>query len=357
MFPTPAVTPAVAGARKRARERADFVVPEFPSDDRLAGVLTDLLRERGLVRGPVSIVDRSRSGRYSTYPNETVTCLADGAQVQVLCKYGKSDSSSGFGHRLGTRYETMVYRDVLTELGLSTPTFYGSHQTAGGDEEWLVMEYIAGHMTLEKGPHPASILRAASWVGRFHAKADAWMRTADVSPFIRYDRDYYAGWPRRMRALSEPLHGLHPWIPDLCRGAEAFVDRFLEIPQTLIHGECTVHNFVIRGAIPDHVWKDPAYDVQMALIDWESAAIAFGEIDIAVLVDQWPADVEAMCYEEYTRGRWGDNPPADADFNIRAGQLYMHLRWLGNSADTTTSTKNSFRLERLRQVGEELCLI
>ena len=43
--------------------------------------------------------------------------------------------------------------------------------------------------------------------------------------------------------------------------------------------------------------------------------------------------------------------------NLRAGELYNQMRWLGSRVKDTLLPKNAFRFEKLKTVGQQLGLI
>jgi hypothetical protein len=353
-------------SKKRKKEKGPKQwLPEdlFPNAADLTRVLGDCLRDRGLADDTFAIVNRDRSGRYSTYANEVITCtLRDGRELRVLCKYARSNAHTGFGHRRGLDYETMVYRDVLEPLRMSSPTYYGSHVAADGGERWLMMEFIPGGLRVDEGPVPAAIAASARWIGTFHAEVERVSAALPPDSFILYDRDYYAGWARRTLEFSEPFLSDYPWLPGLCARFEDYAAELTKLPQTLIHGEYTVHNILLRDTlVADDAWEGawfPDLPINVAPLDWESAALAFGEIDLALVTDgKWSDEIEALCHAEYCRARWGVEMKEGFRTRLRAAQVYMHLRWLGSRAEKTWMAKNSFRFESLRSAAAELGLI
>lgn len=153
----------------------------YPEDDRLATVLGHLLPSSGALAGPIAILARDRSGRASTFSNEVVTARgADGTELRLLCKYARTNSHPAFGHRRGIEYEIRMYADLLSELQLPTPRYYGSHHEPSTGEYWLVMEYFDGGLTVNKGPQPAAIVSAAQVMGDLHARGETLLRQADL---------------------------------------------------------------------------------------------------------------------------------------------------------------------------------
>ena len=70
-------------------------------------------------------------------------------------------------------------------------------------------------------------------------------------------------------------------------------------------------------------------------IDWESAALAAGEIDLASLTWGWDDDLASLCEQEYCLARWPDGTPDDFALRLTAARVFLHLRWLGDAEKRT----------------------
>ena len=116
------------------------------------------------------------------------------------------------------------------------------------------------------------------------------------------------------------------------------VDR---IAAYFVHGEYTVHNVMMRGA-----------DVYP--IDWESAAVGFGEVDLVCLLDNCTDDVIEKCTQVYARARWPGGEPIDLSSRLLSAELYLHLRWLGEKPADMATVDGQRRLGRLRAIAHEL---
>ena len=291
------------------------------------------------VLGGRAVVLNRRSNAYtSTSPTEIVTCqLDDGREIQLLCKRPGRVEHRAFGHRGDLAYEASVYREVLAASGFSAPHFYGE---TTGDDHTLVIEFMDRATCADEAvPIADAMCVAARWAGRFHARYDG-----ASPPLTRYDAAYYRLWPRRTLELAGTWLERLPWLTGFCRRAEAYMGEIAEQPATVIHGEFTPHNVLIRDGV--------AYPV-----DWESSAIALGEIDLACLVDKWPADVASRCEAEYVFARWPEGRPAAFARRLDMARLYWDLRWLGDRPEWTASEKVRPRFEHLRVVGERLGLL
>lgn len=319
--------------------------PQFPELKALAASLKSLLGANGSGCYKVAIRSRIPSIFASTYPSEIVTCRANHQEeLKLYCKYMTGAGGSSFGHRGGLAYETEVYRRVLEPLALSLPKFYGAYEDSTTGDCGLILEYLEGSLRVPKGPQPESILLAARWIGRFHAANEARLSTDLVSFLNRYDSEYYAGWVRRTSCFSRSQSRRFPWVATLCERFEEFVSILLSSSPTVIHGEYYPHNVLVRSGV-------------IYPIDWESAAIAAGEIDLATLTEAWNDELIRQCALAYQQSRWGGRANPGFEQRFTAARLYLSFRWLGERPDWTAGDGNVFYFEQLRSAGEELGLI
>ena len=116
--------------------------------------------------------------------------------------------------------------------------------------------------------------------------------------------------------------------------------------QTVIHGESYAKNVLVRGK-------------NSFIVDWESAAVAVGEVDLAALTDGegWAAKVVRRCEESYRSARWPEGVPARHKQALTAARIYMQFRWLGERPDWTVREKTLWRYDHLRAAAEQAGLI
>jgi hypothetical protein len=315
---------------------------QLPDAERLAAAVLPMVSAR-LGDGAPALRERTPSEFMTSFPSEIATCeLADGRRVRLLCKYGKTEAQHSHGHRGGVVYEAEVYRRVLRPLGASTPRFYGSHRDR--DEfTWLILEYLDRSHRVNKAPDEAIVL-AAAWIGGFHAACEPRIDDVELSFLRRYDADYYQGWARRTLEFCAPSLERRPWLPVLCERFGAVVEELLRPPLTVVHGEYYPKNILFQ----DHA---------VYPIDWESAAIGRGEIDLASLIEGWPQDIATRCVEEYERARWPQGTPDGFERRFDAARAYMILRWLGDRPYWTQLESAEHDFEQLRRTAERLELV
>src|SRR5437867_5549137 len=111
------------------------------------------------------------------------------------------------------------------------------------------------------------MLQTARWLAQFHARHERREDEPSLAFLKRYDAAYYRGWARRTFEFARPLRARFPWLAELRRCGDAWFTPLLRAPQTVIHGEFYTKTVLVRGQ-------------NLFMVDWESAAIATGVIDL-----------------------------------------------------------------------------
>jgi hypothetical protein len=318
----------------------------LPSLQTLTVGLTSVLRSHGSTSNQVTILRRQLNIYASSFPSEIVTCrVDDGSELRLFCKYAAGHSHNAYGHRGGVAYEAAVYRYLLQPSRASAPTFYGSHTDCSTGATWLILEHLENTLRVSHTPEPAASMNvAARWIGQFHGIAKERFSNAPILFLNRYDAEYYVGWARRTSLFAGHWHQRFPCLTTLCERFEELVVLLLKAPPALIHGEYYTSNILFRNGI--------VYPV-----DWESAALAAGEIDLASLTEGWPVEVVRECEHEYQRARWPEGSPDDFELTLAAARLYLHFRWLGERPESTAAEYHLWRFEELRSSSERLGVI
>jgi hypothetical protein len=287
-----------------------------PSRAALRRGLEQVLAGEIAVRGPFAIVSRRRSPRSSTYLADVVRVrFADGTRERLLCKYSSGvDLDPSSPHR-GLRHESAVYERVLRDAPLSLPHVWGSfHDGATGDFA-LVMRFYEDGLSCVQACEVGGVTAALRWLAALHTWAESRAFDPAWAVLDRYDADYYLRWLDRTCELARPLAAECPWLD---RVAAAYRDRIPLLAAgrpTLIHGEFTPRNAF---------WADG----RVLPVDWETAAIGPGEIDLAVFTFDWDLDELADLERTYVEARWGGTaPPGFAD-RLVAARLYVSFHWI-----------------------------
>jgi hypothetical protein len=311
-----------------------------PADADLAAALTALLNEGGLARGDVVILEREPNAYSSSYPNDVVRCrLPQGDELELLCKYGfdgpLASVHGAHGSRRGVGYEAAVYRHVLARSALPTLTFYGSRSHPERGEVWLVVEF-AGHDS-RISQSPEAMPAAARWLGTFHRVHAG--RTPEFAFLNEWDRDYYRGFVERTVVLVGRDERERRWLAELEDRFDEWAAPLLR-DGTVVHGEFYPENVLFKNGT-------------IYPIDWESAAIGAGDVDLAALTEGWEPEVVHECEQAYWRARWPEDVPADVHKCLTAARLFVECRWLGDPAG---SAERSRRVPDLKRLAEELGL-
>jgi hypothetical protein len=316
----------------------------FPCYQDLTASLRAALSSHGLVSARITVLDRRPMPCASSSPSEVVTCRVNGGEpLRLYCKYSARHGNTAHGHRGDRVYEAMVYQDVLQPLQMFTPAFYGAYPNPICNEVLLLLEDLSPCSRMNQSSEPKAMHLAAQWIGRFHAVNQE--RLGEIGPTVhRYDTNYYQGWAERTVELSAPLHQRYPWLQLLCDNYMKLIELLLAAPQTVIHGEYYPDNILVR-------------DGTVCPVDWESAAVAAGEIDLASLTDGWPRGLARAYEHEYRRTRWPKGGTQGFEKRLDVARMYLQLRWLGDRPEWTRAETLAWRFQTLRVLGRKHSLV
>jgi Phosphotransferase enzyme family len=286
----------------------------------------------------IKILEREPSGLISTFFNEIVTCrLADGGVRRLLLKRGAPDPDPTYGHRGGPPYEAEVYRRVLEPLCTSAPRLHAVDTDPATGETSLLIDYLADATTL-KHSGLETLLHAARWIGTFHRLNES--RVSGLRGAItEYDAAYYLGWVQRTLDFTRDLH--LPWLPAVCSCYESVIGELTASPTTIIHGEYYPMNILVSGDM-------------IAPVDWESAAIAAGEIDLSSLAEGWDDEEVNALMAEYQLARWPNGVPLGFERRLVIAGMYLMFRWLGDRPEWITGEEAERQFSNLRKLSERL---
>jgi len=322
-----------ASARTRGLRSDMTLTMDRPSHRALERALEEALGERG----GVALTAREPNSYASTFPSDVITCVAGSRTVTLLCKYEAPRDRGVRGVPVGVRYESVAYRSAVEPSRLTAPRWFGLFRDEPAGPTWLMLEFLAGALRLDKSPERGGLSRAAQWIGSFHRFHDA---RANNPPecLNREGREAFRACVARAAGRWAELRATHPWFHPLARDYEAvFCDLFVRRP-TVIHGEFYPSNILMREG-------------SVFPVDWERAAVSAGEIDFAALTEGWkPKDVQ-LATESYVDARWGGEAPGDFSESVNAARVYLHLQALGDLLPGPFKAKDEWRLEHLEAVA------
>ena len=314
-----------------------------PSRAALVRGLTQVLAGEVETRGPFKITHRRANPRASTYLADVVRVrFADGSSEDLLCKY--SDGVEPPPPHRGLEYEATVYDRVLRHAPVEVARYRGHFVDADTGGFVLVMRFHAAGMSAAQASELGGVMAAVRWMADFHTWAEPRVTTPDWRFLTRYDADYYLKWLDRTCELARPRAADYPWLE---LAAAAYRDRIpllVARRPTCVHGEFTARN---------SLWADG----QIMPIDWETAAIGPGEIDLALFTYDWELEELQEMEAEYVAHRWQGTPPADFADTMLAARLYVSLHWIFSNWSGKEETRVRNHLEGLQDEAVRLGVI
>lgn len=163
------------------------------------------------------------------------------------------------------------YRRLLDGLGVA-PDCVMTHVDVTRSRYWLAVEKVAGVELWQVGELDTWI-QTARWLARLH-RALAQSVSSGIPSLIHHDARYYEIWGRRALTFAAP--GDLARVRSLLRHHDVIVRRLLELPQTVIHGDCFASNLLVEredGAVKG-----------IRAIDWEMTGVGPALYDLAALV-------------------------------------------------------------------------
>jgi hypothetical protein len=317
-------------------------VSGLPKTDALKRGLTLALQSENVSRRSLTLLGREPTPYSTTFPCEIVTCrIGRGKPRRLFCKYTADINYTGHGHRGGVGYEIATYRNILAATNKFRPRFYGGYTDSETGQYWLFLEYLDGSLRVGKLNDPAAMAKTARWIAHFHITSQGLLSNERLRFLKTYDKEYYLGWIRRAANFANQNHSKSSWFHYLCEHADDFLSPLLEFAPAIIHGEYYQHNILLHQG-------------QICPVDWESAAVGEGLIDLASLTDGWENKIADLCTETYVRTRWPEGAPAKFETVLQAARLYMTVRWLGDDPDFTRSSGAHGHWIKLRNLVAEM---
>ena len=326
------------------------LLPDLPTlTDRLAAALVG----DDSSRHPLKVLQRKLPRFMSTFPNEILTCqLADGRKRRVFIKYEAGHGHRSHGHRGNVAYEAEVYQRLLRSLQDFRPKCLGVSADPTSSDTWLILEYVYNSVRVSdlsfhrSTRQPHALVASARWIGQFHAAHEGRVAEPSLAFLKRYDAKYYRGWAQRTFEFARPLRVRFPWLVKLRNSGDEWFASLLAAPPTVIHGEFYAKTVLIRSE-------------SLFMVDWESAAVAAGEIDLASLTEGtgWPLKLVRQCERAYQHARWPEAAAAQFHQTLEAARIYLHFRWLGEQPEKAVSEKSLWRYRHLRWAAKTLGLI
>lgn len=226
-----------------------------------------------------------------------------------------------------SRRELEMYRNVLSRLELGTPQLYAFRWEPDRGLMWLMLEYVGSERFTWVGDFQL-YLAAARWAAQFHA-AVLNIPASDVDFLDHHDQAHYRYCGER---LEHNLSKFDAQQQKVIRQALDYyygiIDNLSSLPRCIIHGEFFGANIVVRSDS----------DTQISVIDWETAAIAPGYVDlVSISAGNWASEQRQAMLRAYFE-QYEEETGMPMDWNsfcqdVSQVALYRALWWLGWWAD------------------------
>lgn len=321
------------------RRLVEVPAPAVPTAD-LRAALERVLR--GHFGAPQRILELER--RPSAYGSSFIieeldVRLGDGSVLPIVFKNLSRQALLASARRVKPAFlhdamrEIDVYRTVLAPDALGTATCYGAVVDRRVGRYWLFLEKVPGVELYQIGEFRVW-QDVARWLAAMHtrlAQRHGAPIRARVPSLLTYDAAFYRRWLRRARAFAQRMHPSRQARRSLAWLAARYdrvVTRLLALPAIFIHGEFYASNVLIQ---------ETAEGRRVCPVDWETAALGPGLIDLAALTaGRWnEAEREALALAYFSalgEPGWRSSPDA---FLTALDCCYLHLaiQWLGWSAE------------------------
>jgi aminoglycoside phosphotransferase (APT) family kinase protein len=286
-------------------------------------------------------IERKLNDYHSSFAIEELTVTFDDAtQLPLIFKNLSPDGLLDYARQIRPQFsyhpirEIAVYREILAGSRLGTASCYGALIDEKRQRYWLLLEKVAGHELAKTGSF-SIWCQVAQWLADIHYRmADVAFAFEKTARLTKYDENAYAIWAARAEhfcGMREHMADrLAPpgikWLVDQCRLA---VQQLCRLPNTLIHGEFYASNVLINRT-DNHV--------RICAIDWETAAIGPGILDLAALVagkwtEQQKVDLAMAYYNALPDDDSTYKSPEELLSVLRCARLFMAIKWLGWSSD------------------------
>jgi hypothetical protein len=230
--------------------------------------------------------------------------------------------------------EIEVYHSLLPDRRLGTALCYGTVVNIAADRYWLFLEKVSGVELYRIGDFRVW-QQVATWLGGFHAHlAGEAGPQAVPARLLAYDSEYYRTWPHRALAFAEngaagTSTAARSFLERLASDYDRVIQRLLNLPVTIIHGEFYASNVLVQ----------PTGDsLRVCAVDWETAAVGPGLMDLAALTSGNWTDEQRTClvraYQDGLAGAGGH--PTESEELLTAlayCRLHLAVQWLGWARD------------------------
>jgi Phosphotransferase enzyme family len=282
----------------------------------VSATTSELRRELGRIFGVEvqGLLRRPHDYRTSFGLETLALMLADGREITLVFK-DLSRSSLDANARLAkpaSRHDPLreieAYRDALPSHDLGTAAYYGSVVDRSRDRYWLFIEHVPGLVLWQIGEHE-TWRAVARWLALLHESVRPRGNALALYDAALYrdsfERARSAGGSRALDALA----GLH----------DRALDALARLPAAFLHGDFYPSNVLVQKRTDS---------LRICPIDWESAGIGPGLLDLAALVSGW-GEREVVELARTYRDALAEPCPEQEFLNaLDYCRLHVAVRWL-----------------------------
>jgi thiamine kinase-like enzyme len=311
------------------------LIPDSTLERRLEAALADT--HPGVVR----VQSRDLNSYSSTFPTEVVTCTISGAApIRLFCKHFRSNAGRHPRKTADPFYEIKVYRHVLSAVPLSVPQYLGAWTDDESGNGLLVIENLEESRRVTKTDDQRSaFIGAARWIGEFHKYCASILGRPNLDFLTSPDADFYVERANQLTVNFESQPKTCAWLRLLSDRFEEVLHLVRDSVPTIIHGEYYSQNILVRHNL--------VYPV-----DWETARIGMGELDLAMLLEGWSDAMVNRCVRAYHAARGDASDESAVRRRLCVARIFVNVYWLSSFSDAPP-----WRLDHLRHSAQELGIL
>lgn len=269
--------------------------------------------------------------------------LGDGRRLRMVYKLGGLEAQIPAARGVKPQIihdagrEAWMYESVLAFDGVAdSPRLLSSGRVRDG-ARWLLMEW-AGSVDLGQVGSRSVWCEAAAQLARMHVWGESRVKDLPLGSLVQWDDPtLHLWWARRAcRSQAEYCRRggvIRDPLTPLWRNYRVVAERLAAMPKTLVHGDFNASNILVTGT-------GTGTGKRIRIIDWETAGIGPGLIDLASLISgrlpkRHGAAMVAAYRANLTRSQIGELSAAEFDEALSWCRLALSVQWLGWSPGWT----------------------
>jgi hypothetical protein len=297
----------------------------------LATVQELLGRHVGRARPVVAFEHRRSTYRTSFALEEVDVRLDDGRELRLMLKDVGPRAMSAVARAAKPSFlldpcrEILTYRHLLSAVP-GPPTYYGAKVDPSRQRYALLIERVDGRPLWQVGELQVW-QEVARWLaGLHHHFSSQGRRPRPSGHLIVYDAAYYGRWIERAVTFADRREpSQRHAIGQIADRYDRVVERLTSLPTTLIHGELYASNVIVQ-----ETWEG----IRVAPVDWETAAIGPGLVDLAALVaGGWSDEQRMAIVQAYIDALPSPGARDELLHALDYCRLHLGVQWLGWSPD------------------------